>query len=514
MLQEKTNSYLLFGFLSALFLLGVWIHNDYGIAWDDPIQRTVGHINWQYVTGEDSNNLMRFRDRYYGPVVELLLVAVEKGLQLTTPSRIFQMRHFVVFLFYLMTCLLVWLLLRRLRPSSVVLPWVGLLFFVLSPRLFSHGFYNTKDIPFLAFFSFSMFAMIRLMERKTWPNALLLGLATGLTAGIRIPGLLAWGVALPLLVVEAWHENQWKKMATLTFGAGIFCIVVIYAVYPVLWANPIQELGRMLDMMKNFPWPSKTFYAGQYYGAGEMPWHYLFVWFSITTPLVYLFLLFCGAVCMGSLVVRRPRDLWREHRLELVCLLWIVLPLSIVVVRRVTVYDAWRHFFFLYPAAIVLMVRGVAAIGDVFQSRPMLRRTVYGVLAINVMVVAGYMVAYHPLQCVYFNRLAGANLQDVKARYDIDYWGISFRKAYAYIAANDKRPRIRVHPSNYSGMNNSFTLPEKERKRFMFVQKLKHADYLISNYRHHPKEYPFPKKKIFYRVRIDGANVLVVYKFR
>ena len=39
--------------------------------------------------------------------------------------------------------------------------------------------------------------------------------------------------------------------------------------------------------MKNYPFVGDIFYFGKYINATFVPWHYFFVWFSITTPLVF-----------------------------------------------------------------------------------------------------------------------------------------------------------------------------------------------------------------------------------
>jgi len=36
---------------------------------------------------------------------------------------------------------------------------------------------------------------------------------------------------------------------------------------------------------------------------------------------------------------------------------------------------------------------------------------------------------YHSLQNIYFNRLAGSNLTEIRRRFEMDYWGLSQRKA-------------------------------------------------------------------------------------
>ena len=44
--------------------------------------------------------------------------------------------------------------------------------------------------------------------------------------------------------------------------------------------------------------------------------------------------------------------------------------------------------------------------------------------------VAARMVELHPYEMVYFNRFAGADMQTVKSRFDLDYWGCCTGKGW------------------------------------------------------------------------------------
>ena len=44
---------------------------------------------------------------------------------------------------------------------------LGSLFLILSPRIFAHSFYNSKDLAFLSFFIISIYTMVRYLEEKT-----------------------------------------------------------------------------------------------------------------------------------------------------------------------------------------------------------------------------------------------------------------------------------------------------------------------------------------------------------
>ena len=51
------------------------------------------------------------------------------------------------------------------------------------------------------------------------------------------------------------------------------------------------------------------------------------------------------------------------------------------------------------------------------------------------------MYKNHPFQMVYFNSIAGKNLQD---KFEHDYWGLSNKNAIKYILKKDTREVIKI----------------------------------------------------------------------
>jgi len=62
-----------------------------------------------------------------------------------------------------------------------------------------------------------------------------------------------------------------------------------------------------------------------------------------------------------------------------------------------------------------------------------------------------FMVKNHPFEHLYFTRFAGRDMQEIKQRFELDYWGLSNRQALEYIVRTDTSRRIRVFPLNYPG---------------------------------------------------------------
>src|SRR6185503_13578667 len=109
MLQlHHTNRWLPMLFFGALLLIGIIVHRDYGISWDEPLQRRLGLATWNYLSGQNED-LLHIDNRYHNPFIELLELLPEKILQLRSESAIYLSRHLFNFIF----C------------------WIGLIFFYL-----------------------------------------------------------------------------------------------------------------------------------------------------------------------------------------------------------------------------------------------------------------------------------------------------------------------------------------------------------------------------------------------
>jgi len=120
------------------------------------------------------------------------------------------------------------------------------------------------------------------------------------------------------------------------------------------------------------------------------------------------------------------------------------------------------------------------------------------------------MIRYHPFQNVYFNRLAGKDLAEIKKKFDLDYWGLSYRKALEFIVTHDSREKIFIHSANLPGKMNAAILPADDRRRLVFVDRIKDADYFITNYRWQNYDLAYPGK--IFSVSVRGADIVSVFK--
>ena len=100
----------------------------------------------------------------------------------------------------------------------------------------------------------------------------------------------------------------------------------------------------------------------------------------------------------------------------------------------------------------------------------------------------------------------------------MDYWGASYKVVLENILYKDKRDKIKLYNLSKTKLFYSlFSLKPQDRIKFIEVNNLNDADYLITNY------YLFDKKNIeilnnysdkdsFFDIKVDGINIYTVYK--
>ncbi len=502
-----------FIFFAALLALGLAIYRDYGMGWDEWPQYTVGRAYYQYILGINQS-LLTFVDRYYGPIYEIFLYSVTQSLP---RYQMHYARHLLDFLLYTAGVAGFYLLVRKLWEKRW-LALVGCVFLVLSPRIFADAFYNSKDIPFMVGFIFAIYTLIRYLDHRSWKNLLFHTLATAIVIAIRITGVFIVALTAGFLFVDLL-VNRFKPVSGTVLNLGKLAIFftagfgLVVLMWPILWHDPPGEFINAFRLMSNYPASTTMLFKGVVINSESLPLNYIPVWIAITTPLVYLACFGAGLVNSTVDIFRKPvLNITREKRNSLVILAWFFIPILVVVIMRSTLYDGWRQMYFIYPALILIALHGLNGIIKLIHRLP---RPQVGQIALAGLLLAGifdpigFMVRYHPYENVYFNRLAGANLAEIKNLYDLDYWGLSVKAALDFILRTDTGSPILIKGDGESALMNSYLLPPDQAERLQFTDDINEARYFVTNYRGHPQDFPYANE--VFNVTIDGAKIASVF---
>ncbi len=513
-------------FFGALLALGLAIYRDYGISWDEPLQRFTGAVNVKHVAeqlapslaGGEARRLPEladYIDRDHGPAFETPAVALEAILGLKDKRDIYSFRHLLTFLVcYLGVVAIYRLAVRRFGDWRVGL--LAALFAVLTPRLFAESFYNSKDALFMAVFAIAMATALPFILQPRNKTALWHALATAFAVDIRLTAVILPAASLAMLAVRSLKQEV--PAAKALSAAALYLVtttLLVVAMWPWLWSDPVGHFLQAFVNMERFRWIGETLYLGTYIPGIGLPWHYVPVWMAVTIPPLYLALFVVGLFGIAARLLRRGVLLWQgeEEPQDVFFLGLFAAPIVAVVALHSVLYGGWRHLYFVYPAFLLIALRGWQMVWHA-EWLPALRRPLLVfVTGLAILPTAVWMWRAHPLQNVYFNQLAGRDLKD---RFDLDYWGLANRQALEFILARDAGAMITVRAASQTPLYTAADmLAPAERQRLKVVDDGQPARYLINNYNEMKERDPgkyAPGFAVFHVLKVEGEAVLTIFK--
>jgi len=497
----KTRIYLTLASFFLFLCLGLFLSDDYGMSYDEPIQRNHGLVSAKYIASiisldafsnekfEKIPVLENYVHKNYGVIFHLPAVFVEIVTGMAEPE-LWHFRHAYTFLWFFIAVIFFYLLVSRRYGWKIAL--VACLFFILSPRIFAESFYNVKDLACLSSFTVAMYFCIGYLEKKSFGAALCLALSSAVASNIRIAGLLLPALVCLFFMFDYVRNRSFNKKA---WGSFIFLLVLTpiltIALWPAAWANPIRFLWETMVLSSNYTrWDGTIIYLGEVTRGAALPWHYIPVWFAITTPLSYLLLFVMGLFAMMQNFNKTKGVLLKieANKEDLFYLAIVVIPVALVILFKSTLYGGWRHLYFIYPAFLLIVINGLVWLlsnaRSVMAKNPAWKNAITcllsGALVIYSVYIAYWMVRNHPYQYVYFNFLAG---NDIANTFDRDYWGVAARAGLEYVTKADQRKQIKISGSNMVHLENNMKLLRlSDGKRIRLVPPVD-AEYFIETYR-------------------------------
>ena len=155
----KKIAYIVF---PIFFLVGIITYKDYGISVDEEFERRVGFYWLNYVLSFTPFNelisatsfkleqisgftLPTAKDnKFYGVIFSLPMAFIEVVFNIEDSKKYFQLRHLFNFLLFFTSSIFFYkILLNRFLKYDIAL--IGLLFFILSPRIYGSSFFYWKS---------------------------------------------------------------------------------------------------------------------------------------------------------------------------------------------------------------------------------------------------------------------------------------------------------------------------------------------------------------------------------
>ena len=453
-------------------------------------------------------------------------IVIEEALALDDLKEVFLFRHKLNFTFHFIGIIFFFFFSRELFGSNnrAIL---ATLIYILHPRIFAHSFFNPKDIIFMASMSIALYPIVKYIKSLEYKWLTIASIAMGISMSCRVVG-----VYIPVLVVlfsiinhiilkNNFSYYNIRSLFIRSIMVFIFCSTIFYILTPYFWVDPISGFLETFNIAKQFDFSGNVFFFGKLIPAKDIPWYYVPVWIFITTPIIFILFFIIGVL----LLIIRMHIVTENNLMLLFCIISILTPYICSILFNSTLYDGWRHFYFIYPFITTIICFSITSVYDYLSKYFKKINLIYlkfGLL-IGVIINPLYSIIFmHPFQQVYFNSLSGT---DPMSNFDGDYWGTSYRQGLEYLIKINTNDSIYVKTANHPGSLNRHIINKKDRKRLIYEYMIKNKDdfkpdYYITNYRENIKEYELAKKNIppfdneIYSIDINGMKILGVYKYK
>lgn len=491
--QTRFPRYLVFCLFAVLIGIGLLVYQDYGIGMDEPMQRLHGVVAYRWLNRTFFDRGVLVHDgseewesegsKYYGVAIQLPLVFAEDVYQLIThepmPVRtIYHMRHLYCYFIFVFSLFCFYRMTKDMFGSDLP-ALAGVLMIFSFGRFFAESFFNIKDVLFSSLCTITLFYAERVLlsgYRTKW--CLLLAVATAFTVSSRMVGAVIPLLLIIFILVRTVHRHEafpWKPLLLICASYPVWLLIT-----PASWTNPIQfSLGYVTTFSDYNAWDGVVLFEGKYLWKNEVPDDYWFRWIGMTVPLVYLLFSVSGLVLFVKRVIElllpgRKKDVSIRDQMMLMMFLIILGTFLYKQLKHPTVYNGWRHAYYIYPMLIMFAIYALWKL--LAQPRRVFRLCGAVLLTGSVIYNLALLVINHPAQYTAFN-LIGRQHAD---QYEGDYWGMSVYQCLDWLSDYD--PEWKTVNGYYNRtrgfVTGNFRMLTKEQQERLSVPTVD-TDYLI-----------------------------------
>ncbi len=428
---------LLFVLISILALILMpLLSKNFGITGDEIVQKEYGEkvLSYYQTNGQDTTALSFKNLYYYGGMFDYFCAKANT----IAKKDVYDVRHFINAFVGALLVIFTGFLARKVTKSWLA-ACLGLLFMLLSPRVFGDSMNNPKDIPFAAAYMFTVIQLATFASQLPRPSfRTLFWLTVGIAAAInvRVGGLILIGyIGLFSLIKLISDTSLIKQVFGRHFLKLVFSVVAVVVIgfyagmlyWPYGAQAPTKNPFLALKEMSNFSTGIRMLFEGNHLWSDEIPWYYIPKWIYITSPVFILL----------GLILFVPNIFIKKNKYNVMLTLVIVagaFPVVYAIYKHSSLYDGMRHFQFVYPMFVVLAVWGWYSSMNLMNSKVYkLGVTVF--LAILMALPLKWMVKNHPYEYTYFNEVFGG-IDNAYAKYETDYWMVSMKNLCEYFVNN------------------------------------------------------------------------------
>ena len=526
--------------LPLLIILSTFIYKDYGISIDEESTRMHGLVSLNYIANfffpdtrfnfQLVNNIPELETypyKEYGVFFEIFLITVvEIVFKKSEFAEIFYLRHLITHLLFLSSLICFYFITLNVFKKRYF-SYLSVLILYSSPRIFADSFYNDKDLVFLSFVIYSILFIIKFLKKSNYYNALSLAFILSLTINIRVIGIYLMLLIIFFVFFQAlMKQNLFLKKINSLLIFIVLTLIFLYCFWPFLWESPLHNIIFALKSFSKYDWGLNVFYLGEFYLDKYLPWHYPYVYFFATTPIILSVITLLGISIIITRFVKRlfeiddkksAQDIWKSDRERtlLFILFSVIIPLFLIFLFDSIIYNGWRHLYFLFPGLVILGVYFIEFCTFKLRKNSLVK--IFPFLLIIIILNNVYnLVKLHPNQYIYFNNLYENKANDL---FEIDYWGVANKQALKDIVESNKhKTNLIIGVASFANLNLSKKMLNDEFKSKLIIsgQDFAEADYIFNNNYSEVNtsiddKYTIPKNFVKYSSKKKG-NILI-YEF-
>jgi hypothetical protein len=350
--------------------------------------------------------------------------------------------HIAIPIMVVIFLLLLFILVRKLFGNVISI--ITILSIITYPRFFGHSFNNIKDIPALFLFSLTiLFFALWIQSNKLkylYLSFIICGLsfATKMDTVVAVFVLFLW--QLPFLFKKIRTNNMIPIRTVFHFLLGFFIIIVLFFItFPPL-------LPWFYKTQKEFAYDATMFLVKLIGDISTIGFYKPATYFNFyapsqifyTTPIIIFVFFVIGFITLIVYTIKQKES----RQLNVLLLIWLLLPVFRHCLPHMRHYDGLRHFFvFITPFAITVAM-GLQHTIKLIAHKTSLHKNIIALICVCLVFVPNIytLIKTHPYQTTYYNEIVGGlkGAQTKEITFSYDYWLSSVKEALAWIVEKEK----------------------------------------------------------------------------
>ena len=318
-------------------------------------------LKYAPATIANSPDISNYLFSYHGVSAQYPLLVLDffPRLLVQTQPLFWELRHLYIRGLFILAGFCLYLIIKRVTHSNFVI-LIGLMLFLLHPRVSADSFYNIKDSIFLSTFVITTYFLFKFIHTPSTKNIIVLGIMSAITVNVRMMGVLI-PVYFLLYSILNYNRNFREIFKTLFIYLSVFSLT-LYLLWPSIWGNPFNIFINNFNLFSRYTtWAGFVLFNGSLISAQKLPLNYIPTWIFITSPLAHIFLWCLGLLVFPLKLIRNFKREWLGSPI-LFSYYCIVVSYVAIIIFKSTLYDSWRHLQYIFPSLIIIGIYGIEVI--------------------------------------------------------------------------------------------------------------------------------------------------------